>query len=299
MAGNCAALGTALANPFFTAVGHQIAELPIYSGMWYRLVAMCILYVPVFFYVLRYARKVKANPELSITKDEECTFTVIEDDGATMNGRQKIAGVVFLAMFGFLMYGTLVHGFSFPQISAVFVAMALFVGLAYGKGLNEICYLFASGMQDLMLGAFVMFFARSVLYILETTMVIDTVIHFLAGFFVGGNDIITSAIVLVVQSIMNFLVPSGSGQAMLTLPILVPLADMAGITRQTVHFASQMGDGLSNILWPTNGALMAMLAVGGISYKNWFRFFAPLFAIVFVISIILVMVAQYIKLGPF
>ncbi len=299
MAGNCAALGTALANPFFTAVGHQIAELPIYSGMWYRLITMVVLYIPIFFYVLRYARKVKANPALSITKDDISTFTPIEDDGETFTKRQKIAGTVFLIMFAFLMYGTLAHGFSFPEISAVFVAMSLLVGLSYGKSLNEICYLFANGMHDLMIGAFVMFFARAILYILESTMIIDTVIHALAGFFVGTNELVIAGTVLVVQSIMNFLVPSGSGQAMLTLPILIPLADMGGITRQTIHFASQLGDGLSNILWPTNGALMAMLAVGGISYRKWFKFFAPLFLVILVISLGFVMLAQYIKLGPF
>lgn len=297
-AGDCAVLGPALANPFFTAVGHNLAELPVYSGMWYRLVSMIVLYIPTFFYVYRYAKRVKANPELSITKGQANKYEAIVDDGATFSGRQKLAGIVFLAIFVFMIYGTLTKGYTFAEMSACFVAMGLLVGLTYGCRLNDICYYFADGMQELMLGAFVMFFARSVLYLLEKTLVIDTIIHFLSQFFVGSNPLIVAALIFVVQTIINFLVPSGSGQAMLTLPILIPLADMGGITRQVACFASQMGDGLSNLFWPTNGALMALLAVGGIAYTKWLKFFAPLFALIVILTIILVVAAQAIQLGP-
>lgn len=298
LAADCALFGASLANPFFTAIAHQIAELPVYSGMLYRLFCMIVLLIPVFFYLLYYARKVKRSPEKSLTHGLPCKYTAVEASDITFTTRQKLAGIVFILMFIFLMYGTLTMGFGFAEISASFIAIALFVGIAHGSSLNKICYMFAEGMNDLMLGALVMFFARAVLYLLESTMVIDTVIHFLSQFFVGSNNIIASGVIFLVQTIINFLVPSGSGQAMLTLPILIPLADMAGITRQTACLASQLGDGLSNLFWPTNGALMAFLAVGGISYKKWFQFFAPLFAVIVILSIMLVMLAQAINLGP-
>ncbi len=298
LAGNCVALGTALANPFATAVGQEIAELPIYSGIGYRLMAQVILYIPVIFFVYRYANKVKKDPTKSITYGDVKKYEAIEDDGINFSTRQKISGMVFLAIFVFMIYGTLSFGWSFPEMSACFVAIALFVGLSYGYSINKICYLFADGMSELMVGAFVMFFARAVLYILETTLIIDTVINFLSQFFVGTNSIVAAGMVFLVQSLINFIIPSGSGQAVITLPVMVPLGDMAGMTRQVTHFAFQMGDGLSNIFWPTNGALVAILSVAGITWSKWFKFFAPLFAALVGISLVLVMFAQYINLGP-
>ncbi len=248
---------------------------------------------------MRYASKVKADPSKSLLSDIGTKYSSIEVEVVKFTPALIRAGIAFLATFGFLLYGTVNMGFDFPEISASFVAIGLAVGLAYGSRLNEICEMFGEGMKDLFYAGMVMIFARAILYIMEDALIVDTVIEFLSQFVVGHSSMMTGSLLLIMQSIINFLIPSGSGQAAITIPIIVPLADMGGVTRQVACLASQFGDGFSNFMYPTNGALIAILMVAGIPYSKWFKFFAPLFAIIMITSMILVSVGVMIKLGPF
>lgn len=144
-----------------------------------------------------------------------------------------------------------------------------------------------------------MIFARAILYVLEEASTVDTIIDFLATFVVGHSPTITANLMLYMQSIINFIIPSGSGQALITMPIMVPLADMGGVTRQVAALASQFGDGFSNFMYPTNGSLIAILMSAGIPYTKWFKFFFPLFLIIMAVASFLVTVAVFIDLGPF
>ena len=145
----------------------------------------------------------------------------------------------------------------------------------------------------------VMLFARAVLYVMTQAAIIDTVIHFLAQFVIGKSPIITGNLLLWMQTIINFFVPSGSGQAAITIPILIPLSDLGNVTRQVCCLASQYGDGFSNFIYPTNGTLLGILVAAGIPYKRWFKFFAPLFAIIMLLCMVFVSVGVAIHLGPF
>lgn len=295
----CTAFGSAATNPFFTAIAHKIAELPIYSAIPYRMTTHAILLIIGLIYISFYAKKVKEDPEKSLMVGVESKYEQMEDDSYEFTPGLIRAGITFLALLAFLVYGAVFKGFSFAAMSGTFVAMGLFVGLAYGARPNEICHMFAKGMNDLMIAAMVIFFARSILFIMEETLVIDTVIHFLAGMTEGASSYVAAAMFYVVQSIINFFIPSGSGQAAITMPILVPLSDINEINRQIACYASQLGDGLSNFLYPTNGALIAILSIAGIPYKKWIRFFGPLFIMFALVSITMVIIAQYIGLGPF
>ncbi len=295
----CAGYGAALTNPFFTAVAHQIAELPLYSGMGYRALTTLIFFIISFIFIIYYARKVKADPTKSVMYGVETGYSEIVDDGSRFTAGHKRAGVAFILMFMFLIYGTVFKGFSFAEMSATFVAMGLLVGLISGASLNRVWHMFSDGIKDMMLAGLVIFFARSILFILEEAVVIDTIIHFLAQFLIGSNSVLTAGLMFVIQSFVNFIIPSGSGQAAITMPILIPLADMGGVNRQVACYASQMGDALSNFIWPTNGGLVALLSIAGIPYMKWFKFFAPLFGVLAVVAIILTMIAQVIDYGPF
>ena len=295
----CAGFGAAATNPFFTAIAHKIAELPIYSGLGYRMLTFAVLLCVGLTYIAIYAKKVKADPGKSILRGIKPNFAHLSDDGYNFTPALIRAGVVFLALFGFLIYGTIFQGFSFAQISGTFVAMGILVGLAYGANPNEICHMFAKGMGDLMIAALVIFFARSILYIMEQTQVIDTVIHTLAALTEGYSGSVTAALFYVVQTVLNFLIPSGSGQAAITIPIMVPLADINEINRQIAVYASQLGDGLSNFIYPTNGALIAILSVAGIPYKKWITFFGPLFCMFAAVSITMIVIAHGFGYGPF
>ena len=298
--GSCCGFGAAFTNPFFTAIAHQIAELPLYSGLWYRAISFVLFLTASIIYIVRYERRVKADPSVSVLQGipEKYSATPSNEDVRFTPALVR-AGIVFLALFGFLVYGTVAKGFAFAEMSAIFVAMGVCVGFVAGKRLNEVCYMFADGMRDLLMAGLVIFFARAILYIMEQTLVIDTVIYFLASLTEGTSTLVSAAVLYIVQSLINFIIPSGSGQAAITLPIFIPVGDIAGLTRQVVCYASQLGDGLSNFIYPTNGALIAILAVAGVPYARWIKYFGPLFAILATMGLILVVIAQAIELGPF
>lgn len=301
MISSCAAFGCALTNPFSTAIAHSIAELPIYSAMGYRFMCFCVEFLVGWLYLLLYVRKIKKDPSRSMTTDIQTRYTAIDVESEAYHFTPKLAraGVVFLAIFGYMIYGTVVKGFQFGEMSACFVAMGLLVGLVYGCGINEICDMMSEGMKDMFFAGTVMFFARSILYLLNDALVIDTIIHFLAQFIEGASSTFAAVGLCVIQTIINFFIPSGSGQAAITMPIIVPLADIAKVTRQVACLAFQFGDGFSNFMFFTNGSLIAMLAVADIPYTRWVKFFGKLFLVLSLIACVLVAVAQMIHLGPF
>lgn len=299
MLASCAGFGAAMTNPLFTAVAHKIAELPIYSGLWYRAISFVVIFIASYIYLMIYANKIKKDPTKSVMYGYESKYEAFDHDVPKFDAKLIRAGIVFILILGFLIFGTVKFGFDFPEIAATFVALGIFVGLAYGLSLNKIFEYFGEGMKELFYAAMVMLFARAILHIMQEAMVIDTVIHGLAGLVTGYTPKVTAILLLFMQSIINFLVPSGSGQATITIPIIVPLADMAGVTRQVACLVSQFGDGFSNFIYPTNGSLIAILMVAGIPYNRWAKFFLPLFIIIMILCSVLAVIAVSINLGPF
>lgn len=299
MVAACIGYGAAMANPYFTATAHVIAELPVFSGMGFRGICFLILIIPCTWYISRYARKVKEDPTKSLVYGMDLGFETLTDDTeAHFTPALVRAGIAFLSGFAFMIYGSVQLGFSYPQIAATFVAITFATGFAYGLSLNELCGAMSEGMQQLFIAGTVMIFARAILYLLEQSSVIDTIIMYLSQLITGSVHISTT-IMFFVQTIVNAIIPSASGQAMVTMPMMIPLADMAGINRQVACLVSQFGDGYSNFLWPTNGALLAILAAAKLPYSVWLRFFAPLFVIITMFSIVFAIVAIEINYGPF
>ncbi len=300
MVASCIGFGAAPANPWFGGIAQPIAELPLYSGFGYRVMCSLVLSVPGVFYVCRYAEKVKKNPELSALKGLDLNYKPIDENAdLKWTPRLLIAGAAFVGIFGYMIYGSLKLGFSYTELTACFAAIGLVCSLIMGMNLEEICRKMERGMRTMFMASMVMLFARSVLWILTEAQVIDTIIYGLS-FLVRGLPVWLSAIMMfLVQTIINFFVPSGSGQAALTMPIMVPLADMAGLNRQIACLAGQFGDGFSNFMWPTVGSLIAILAGTGIPYQKWAKWFAPLFLILAACACVLMVVAVAINLGPF
>ncbi len=295
----CAGFGAAMTNPLFTAIAHKIAELPIYSGLWYRAICFVVILIVSYIYLMMYANKIKKDPTKSVMHGIESKYKAFDGDIPMFTPALIRAGIAFITVFAFLIYGTIKLGFDFPEIAATFVALGFAVGIAYGLNIDKICEFFGEGMKDLFYAGMVMLFARAILYVMEEALIIDTIISTLSKLVIGHSPKLTAVLLLAMQTIINFFVPSGSGQAVITIPIIVPLADMAGVTRQVACLASQFGDGFSNFIYPTNGSLIAILMVAGIPYYRWFKFFAPLFAIIMTVSAILVTIGVAINLGPF
>ncbi|MCC3861654.1 YfcC family protein [Pseudemcibacter aquimaris] len=292
----CVGYGAAMANPFFTANAHLIAELPIYSAAWFRGICFVLMLIPGAWFINRYAQKVKKDPSHSLTADLDLPYQAISDEEEiTFTSAQKRAGVVFFACFAYLIYGSINLGFGFAEITGTFAAMAILTGIAYGMSLNDICKSMTKGMSSIFIVVVVMLLARAVLYVLEQSRTIDTIIHFLSQF-IEGTPYFSASVLFFVQSIINFIIPSGSGQALITMPMVTPLADIAGLSRQVAVLASQYGDGFANLIFPTNGSLLAILAISGIPYARWFKFFWKLYLLFVFLCLISIWIAIAINL---
>lgn len=296
----CVGFGAAFTNPWFTAIAQDIAELPIYSGLVFRIICFIVLMIPAYLFVLRYAARVKKNPEKSVLYGMKLPFSKMDETEELHFTPALIrAGIVAGLCFAFVIYGSVALNFSFPELTSCFVAMGILTALVYGASINDLCYMMSDGMKDMFMAAMVMLFARSILYIMNSVAVIDTIIHFLAQFVTGVAPAAGAILLFIMQTIINFFIPSGSGQAAVTMPMIVPLADMGSINRQVACLASQFGDGFSNFIWPTVGTLLAILTVSGVPYTKWAKWFLPLYLIISLISCVLLFAAVQMNYGPF
>lgn len=273
-------------NPINTGLGQQLAGLPVYSGLNLRAALFAAITLAGIAYVMRYALKVRNNPETGLMHadpkeiEKHRLYLHAADEGAlSFTSRQCWAGITALAFFGVLVWGVLNRGWFMMEMSGLFVVMGVVVGLVAGLRTSEICEGFNEGFRDVLVGAMICGIARAVAVMLEQGQIMDTMVHTL-GELVSEVPSMFSAIgMFIAQLGFNFVIPSGSGQALVTMPIMAPLSDLIGVTRQTSVLAYQLGDGLSNILYPTSGYFMATLALAGVGWDRWVRFFVPLFGI--------------------
>ncbi|WP_198590254.1 YfcC family protein [Paracoccus zhejiangensis] len=294
-----AGFASGVLNPINTGLGQTIAELPLYSGFGLRVLLFIALVGAAVLYLMRYALKVRANPGQSLMagnalEQEKRKIYVHDLDTPPMRftTRQAWGGIAVLGFFAVMVWGVLTRGWFMTEMAGLFVIMGISVGLIAGLSSGKICEAFNQGFRDVMVGAMIVGLARAVAVMLEQGQVMDTLVHGL-GDLVGGLPATFSALgMFAAQLGFNFVIPSGSGQALVTMPIMAPLSDLIGVTRQSAVLAYQLGDGLSNILYPTSGYFMATLALAGVSWDRWVRFFLPLFGIWVGISALFLIYAQ-------
>jgi uncharacterized ion transporter superfamily protein YfcC len=233
---------------------------------------------------MRYASKVRKNPELSLArgeeeeKEKEALYRhSLAETAQKFTPRQRWAGLATIALFGVMVWGVLTQGWFMMEMSGLFIIIGIVAGLIAGLTTTQICEGFNKGLRQVLVGAMIVGVARAVAVVLEEGQIMDTIVYGL-GNLVGSFPVALSAVgMFLAQLGFNFVVPSGSGQALVTMPIMAPLSDVVGITRQTAVLAYQLGDGLGNILYPTSGYFMATLALAGVRWDKWVRFFFPLF----------------------
>lgn len=300
LCGSAAGFTAALANPFTVGIGQKIAGLPLYSGWQYRLIVWTTMTVIAIVYVMLYAKKVKNNPQLSsVYEIDQAREEETQAASATLTTRQKLAGLSAGILFVFMIIGVFFWGYDMPQIGAVFVLIGLVSGLVAGMKGQEICDAFMEGCHDVLLGALIVGVARGISVIMTDGMIIDTVVYGLSRLIAGVPSALAAVGMLLVQTMLNFLVNSGSGQTVVSMPIMAPLADVVGVTRQTAILALQFGDGFSNLVYPVAGYLMATLGLAKVPYEKWLKFVLPLFAIWMCAGAVFLVIAQAIQWGPF
>jgi uncharacterized ion transporter superfamily protein YfcC len=299
--GLAAGFAAAPVNPFTVGIAQSIAELPLFSGMAYRWVFFFISFGVTVWYILRYAAKVKADPSLSLVSDVDYSDMALESDleELTLTGRRKAVLVVFLACFGVMFAGLFKWGWYINELAGLFFAMALLSGLVYGMGPSRMAEHFVEGAKSMTFAALIIGIARGIMVVLEQGMILDSIVYYLVQPLYHLPKVVAAGLMLIVQTLINFFIPSGSGQAMVTMPVMAPVADLIGITRQTAVLAFQYGDGFSNMFIPTLGATMACLAIAKIEYGRWIAYVWKLLCLQLIIGLIAVMVAAMIGLGPF
>jgi uncharacterized ion transporter superfamily protein YfcC len=267
--------GVAVLNPYTVIVAQDIAGLPPVSGLGFRLAIFVPFAAIGVHHVWSYARRVRADPSASLMAGVESPVAP-PAEYPPLTRRHWAVLLVTLAGLGAMVYGIPVRGWYLVELGAIWLAVALAAGVIGGLGLDATAKRFGAGASELAIVALLVGFARSIALLLESGQVLHTIVHGLSVPLGQVAPALSAVGMLAMQTVLNFFIPSGSGQAFATMPIMAPLADVVGVTRQVSVLAFQFGDGFSNMVLPTNIVLMAILGVAGIPYDRWLRFALPL-----------------------
>ena len=282
----------AMMNPFTVGVAQGIAEVAPMSGMGYRFFCHMALLVVGSALTIRYALKIQADPSKSLVYGETEHITMSEDDvqNSPFGIREKLVLLILLAGIIAVVYGCKVYGWYFAELSAVFVIMGILSAIVMGWGPNKIGELYSKGFTDIAMACMMIGLARGILMVLQAGNIIDTVVYYFSLPLAAFPSWFCGVAMLIMQTLLNFLIPSGSGQAATSMPIMAPLADLLGVSRDTAVLAFQFGDGLSNVLWPT--AFPAVLAgLAGIKVEKWWKFAIPVGVALFLTQAVLMILA--------
>lgn len=294
--GSAAGFAAAFINPFTVQVAQGIAGVPPLSGFGFRVgLWVCTTAITIAF-VLWHAARVRRDPtksptfEIDARKRHEGLH--LDADGADrLTARQTAVLVAFFVGMGVLVWGVLSFGWYITEIAALFVGLALVMAVVGGLGAERSAKAFMEGARDLVATALLIGLSRGILIILEDAQAIDPILNALSGLLGNAGATVSAMAMFAVQTAINFFVPSGSGQAALTMPVMAPLADLLGVTRQTAVLAFQMGDGFTNMIIPTSAVLMGALTLAGVPWPSWARWVLPLQAVLFALGLAALAVA--------
>lgn len=289
-------------NPFTVGIAQGFSDLPLYSGLTYRLILWIIGTIIAIVFVVIYAEKIKKFPEKSPVYDIDKTR-----DYSTTKGKEKespwgipqkiIIGILFGGI-ALLVYGILAEGWYMEEIAALFLGIGLTSGLIARMPPSEIAVSFINGAKDVMNVTLIIAGGRAIIIILNEAVVLDTILQFTAGIISSVPSLVTAHMMFFTQAIINFFIHSGTAQAALTMPVMAPLSDLVGITRQTTVLAFQMCEVINPIL-PTSAVTMGVLGVAKIPWEKWAKWFLPLMMILIVFSLISLVPPILMNWGPF
>lgn len=286
--GAAAGFACAFFNPFTVGVAQGIAGVPIYSGLAYRVVAWVVATAVVIAYVMVYAARIKRSPELSPVRDIDLARgpAAHAAPGDTWNSAHILALLTFLGALVLLVWGVLKHQWYLEAIAALFLGMGIVVGLIVRMGPSEIARHFVAGAKDMVGVVFIVACARALLVIANEARIMDTLLLYGAGAIRVLPHAVTAQVMFLVQCVINFFIHSGTSQAALTMPVMAPLSDLVGITRQTCVYSFALCE-LVNPILPTSAVTMGVLGAARIPWERWARWFLPLMLILVVLAFLL------------
>jgi uncharacterized ion transporter superfamily protein YfcC len=277
-------------NPFSTAIASNAAGIPFTDGMPLRLAILAAAWLVAVLFVMRYAERVRKDPSRSVVADmkdaNEAHFLKdrAEARSATLTGRQQIILVLFAATFVAMIWGVSSQGWWMAEMSALFLAAAIVIGTVGWLGEKPFTSAFVDGARDLLGVALVIGLARGIVVIMDQGMITDTILHSLEGWISGMSEVAFVNGLFAVEALLSFLVPSTSGLAVLSMPILAPLSDFAGVGRDLAVTAFQTAIGITNLVAPTYAVVVGGLAIGRVPYHRWLQFIWPMLVILTLMS---------------
>lgn len=292
---SCIGCAIGVFNPFSTGVAQSIAELPLYKDAGYRAILLVVFFAVAMVYAIHYAKKITVNPELSLTYEAELEAkangtTVDLDSVEGLKGNDWAALTVFVGGLAFLVYGVSKLGWWYEEMSALFLAMGVICGFLGKLNVDKIIKAFTAGMASMVVPIMCLGLAGAIITLMTDTGIIDTIVYVGANMVQGLPAAFSSIGMFILQCLINLPIPSGTSQAAVTMPIMVPISDLVGVSRETAVLAFCYGDGLTNLLWPTPTILATTLPIAGIAYGRWVKWYGKLFlyfCIVIVVSLVL------------
>ncbi|MBD3858014.1 MAG: putative basic amino acid antiporter YfcC [Acidobacteria bacterium] len=286
----------ATTNPFTVNIAQEIAGVPLNSAIPFRLLFLVICLTVTLIYMLRYGSRIRQDPSTSLMDDDDFVLPTDGVEPPPLQGRHLVIVGSCIAIFVFILWAVQEIGWWLTQMAGGFILMGLVATVVSRLPVREATLAVVKGMEEMTVAALVVGFARGITVVLEDGQILDTLIFSAASVLQHVPTFVAAEGMLVFQTILNFFIPSGSGQATVTMPLMTPLADVLGLTRQTAVFAFTCGDGFSNMVIPTGGILMASLGLGKVPYDRWLRFMAPLLLQLLAVAAIFIALAVAIKL---
>ena len=297
--GSTVGFTSGLMNTFTTGVAQQIVGLPLFSGIGFRAVGLVVFYVIGLIGLYTYCRKIKKNPALSLMSEEYMNRKQEDhtEQMEEMNPRRVLGLLVFLGIIVVQGFGCIRLGWSFPQIAAIYVIMAILLAIIFRFGPSEACQLFCKGAVRVFAAAFAVGLAQSVVVLMNQACIMDTIVHAMSQLLENRSAILALLIIFIFVTLFNFLVVSGSGKAVIVMPILQPLGKILNINQQVLVLTYQYGDGITNSFWP--GSSLVQLSMCGVDYGSWIKFCWKIYLSFIVSAFVLIMIAHGIGYGPF
>jgi len=296
--GSAAGFAGAAINPFTVGIAQGIAELPIGSGAGYRWAVWAVFTIVAIVFVMLYIRKLERNPEKKLVTDDDDQSIYETKESPVLDLPRKLVLILFVLAIALLMYGANQLGWYIDEISALFIALGLLSAIVTRMSVSKTVSSFTEGAKDMLTAAIIIGVSRAVLVVAEDGKIIDTVLYAMANGVEDLPDTISVQMMFFVQGALNIFIPSGSGQAAITMPIMTPLADILGIARQSAVLAFQFGDGLLNVIIPTSGVTMGILSIARIPYSVWLKWVWKLILVFTIFSMLFLALPQYLDVWP-
>ncbi len=277
--------GCAALNPFTVVIAQRIADVPLYSGQLLRWTLLLVCLLIGTHHILSYARRTASIPQLTqtIKRDFDQIFDPLR--AVKLTGSRILLLISCILAIAVFIFGAVKWGWFLGELSAVFLGLTLFASLLGNLTLNQTAQTFTEGASQLTPVALIIGFARTIEVTLNDAVVTDTIIHGVASILDKLPTTVAATGMVAVQAFINLLIPSGSGQAFVTMPVMAPLADLIGLGREGAVLAYQFGDGFTNMIIPTNAVLMGVLTLAGVSYSRWLKFVFPLVCKLYLVAI--------------